>query len=66
MQGKSAEGLPADPSDSLAANEDYAGEEFVLEQLMTQPRSGWNPYDVWKTRVKNSSGMNEHEADPRR
>ncbi|HEY2808659.1 MAG TPA: hypothetical protein VGI91_07670 [Steroidobacteraceae bacterium] len=65
MQGTSAEGLPADPRESLAANEDFAEEEFVLGQL-TQAHSGWNPYDVWRTRVKNSSAMKEHEADPRR
>jgi hypothetical protein len=60
MQGKSAEGLPADPRESLAANEDFAGEEYGLEQL-TYARPGWDPYDVWRTRVKK-----EREADPRR
>ncbi len=65
MQGKSAEGIPADPRESLAANEDFLGEESVLEQL-TQTHSGWNPYDVWRTRVKHSSGITEREADPRR
>jgi hypothetical protein len=64
MQGKSAEGLPADPREFLAANEDFAGIVDELEPLAT--RSGWDPYDVWRTRVKNTSGMNEHEADPRR
>jgi hypothetical protein len=66
MQGNSAEGLPADPREALAANEDFVGEEFVLEQLTQATRSGWNPYDVWRTRVKSSSARNEHEADPRR
>jgi hypothetical protein len=64
MQGKSAEGLPADPRESLAANEDFAGTVDDLEPLTM--RSGWDPYDVWRTRVKNSSGTNEREADPRR
>ena len=65
MQGKSAEGLPADPRESLAANEDFAGTVDDLEPL-TGTRAGWDPYDVWRTRVKNSSAMKEHEADPRR
>ncbi len=65
MQGNSAEGFPADPRESLAANEDFAAEEFVLAEL-TRARSGWDPYDVWRTRVKNSSGSKEREADPRR
>ncbi|HEY1492602.1 MAG TPA: hypothetical protein VGF35_08225 [Steroidobacteraceae bacterium] len=63
MQGN-REGLPADPRESLAANEEFA-EEFVLERL-TQSHLGWDPYDVWRTRVKNSSAMKEHVADPRR
>ncbi len=66
MQGKGAEGLPANPRESLAANEDFAGTEDDLETLTTRTQSGWDPYDVWRTRVKNSSGMNEREADPRR
>ena len=65
MQGKTAEGLPADPRESLAANEDFAGTEDDLE-LLTQTRSGWDPYDVWRTRVKNASVTKEREADPRR
>jgi hypothetical protein len=68
MQGKSAEGLPADPRESLAANEDFAGAMDDGEDLepLTGSRSGWDPYDVWRTRVKNSSVMKEREADPRR
>ena len=65
MQGKTAEGFPADARESLAANEDFAGTEDDLE-LLTRTRSGWDPYDVWRTRVKNASGFTEHEADPRR
>jgi hypothetical protein len=65
MQGKTAEGFPADPRETLAANEDFAGTEDDLESL-TQTRSGWDPYDVWRTRVKNAAGINEREADPRR
>jgi hypothetical protein len=66
MQGKGAEGLPADPRESLAANEDFAGTEDDLGPLMMQARAGWDPYDVWRTRVKNAAGMMEHETDSRR
>jgi hypothetical protein len=65
MQGKSAEGLPADLRASLAANEDFSGSLADIGTL-TRKQSGWDPYDVWRTRVKNSSAMNEREADPRR
>jgi hypothetical protein len=64
MHGKSAEGFPADPRESLAANEDFAGTEEDLEPLAGS-RSGWDPYDVWRTRVKNTARQ-EREADPRR
>ena len=66
MQGKTAEGFPADPRESLAANEDFTGTEDDLEPLSVRIQSGWDPYDVWRTRVKDSSGMNDREADPRR
>ena len=65
MQGKSAEGLPVDARESLAANEDFVAAVDDLESL-TRTRPGWDPYDVWRTRVKSSSGMTEREADPRR
>jgi hypothetical protein len=65
MQGKSAEGLPADLRESLAANEDFSG-SVADPESQARRQSGWDPYDVWRTRVKNSSGMNEREADPRR
>jgi hypothetical protein len=64
MQGKSAEGIPVDSLESLAANEDFVEVADDLESL-TQTHSGWNPYDVWRTRVKSSSAMTERDADPR-
>lgn len=63
MHGKSAEGLPADSRESLAANEDFAGIADDLD-MVSPTRAGWDPYDVWRTRVKTVS--KEHEADPRR
>jgi len=64
MNRKSAEGLPAEPQESVAANEDFARDLDDYEHV-TGSRPGWDPYDVWRTRVKNSS-TTEREADPRR
>lgn len=65
MKSEGVEGLPADPQESLAANEDFAGNDTTLDRL-TSLRSGWDPFDVWRTRVKAASAAQEHEADPRR
>lgn len=65
MKSKGVEGLPADPQESLAANEEFAESLRDYERL-TRSQSGWDPYDVWRTRVKQSSGSKEREADPRR
>jgi hypothetical protein len=65
MQGKSAEGLPLDARESLAANEDFVATVEDLESL-SRTRLAWDPYDVWRSRVKSSSAMTEREADPRR
>jgi hypothetical protein len=63
MHGKSAEGFPADSRESLAANEDFAGTVDDLETV-SAARTGWDPYDVWRTRVKTAS--KDHEGDLRR
>jgi hypothetical protein len=62
MHGKSAEGFPADSQESLAANEDFAGTVDDLETVSAN--TGWDPYDVWRTRVKTVS--KDHEGDLRR
>lgn len=64
MKSKGAEGLPADPQDSLAANEEF-GEVNGDYDRLSRPQSGWDPYDVWRTRVKTASRSPEGEADPR-
>ncbi len=65
MKSKGAEGVPADPQASLAANEEFR--EFIGDYELTRPQSGWDPYDVWRTRVKTASRPKEREAaDPRR
>jgi hypothetical protein len=65
MKSKGAEGLPADPQESVAANEEF-GDEIDGYEPLTRSPSGWDPYEVWRTRVKGSSTIKEHEADPRR
>lgn len=65
MKSKGAEGVPAGPQGSVAANEEF-GEEVNGYAPLTHSTSGWDPYEVWRTRVKNSSRTEEREADPRR
>jgi hypothetical protein len=66
MKRKGAEGLPAGPRVSPAANEEFTGTENGLDTL-ERPRSGWDPYEVWRTRVKATSRvMQERELDPLR
>ena len=64
MKSKGAEGLPADPQESVAANEEFA-ESLDDYERVTGSRSGWDPYDVCRTSVKKEAAP-EREADPRR
>jgi len=64
MKRKGAEGIPARQRLTPAANEDFTGlasdlsrpeiGRRELDRLAT-PRSGWDPYEVWRTRVKASA-----------
>ena len=58
MKRKGAEGLPARQRLTPAANEEFTGTVSDLfryaDQLPTR-RSGWDPYEVWRTRVKASA-----------
>jgi hypothetical protein len=67
VKRKSAEeGLTAGPGVTPAANEEFPGMLSGLDRL-AYPRSGWDPYEVWRTRVKASSRMKpERERDPLR
>jgi hypothetical protein len=61
MKRKGAEGFPARQRLTPAANEEFNGavhdlhehdlDRHALDRLAT-PRSGWDPYEVWRTRVK--------------
>jgi len=64
MKSKGAEGLPASSQESVAANEEFAQPLDEYERV-TGAMSGWDPYDVWRTRVKKDAAP-EREADPRR
>jgi hypothetical protein len=48
------------------ASEGFTGMAHGLERL-ARPQSGWDPYEVWRTRVKGSSTvMPEREREPLR
>ena len=70
MKRKGAEGLPAGPTVAPAANEEFNEIVGGLEHLerVDRSRSGWDPYEVWRTRVKASSRVvqTERERDPLR
>jgi hypothetical protein len=64
MKRKGAEGIPARQPSTPAANEDFSGtmddldgHELDLDALdrLATPRTGWDPYEVWRTRVKASA-----------
>jgi hypothetical protein len=68
MKRKAAEGLAAAPGISSAANEEFTEAADGVDSLEERPQPGWNPYEVWRTRVKESSESSrvtpEHEPDP--
>ena len=63
MKRKGAEGLPASHQVTPAANEEFTGSEDELTR--SYPLAGWDPYEVWRTRVKAfSRSKAQHERDP--
>jgi hypothetical protein len=66
MKRKGAAGLPAVHRITPAANEDFADSANGMDSLV-RPHTGWDPFEVWRTRVKESSVvMPERERDPLR
>jgi hypothetical protein len=66
MKRKGAEGIAAVRRIGPAANEEFTGMVDGLAGL-ARPQSGWDPYEVWRTRVKVSSSVEqERERDPLR
>ena len=63
MKRKGVEGIPARERLAAAANEEFTGlasdlrSEIGRRELdrLATPRSGWDPYEVWRTRVKASA-----------
>jgi len=64
MERKNAEGIPAPQPLTPAANEEFTGTVSDLDELdldqhdlhaLATPRPGWDPYEVWRTRVKASA-----------
>jgi hypothetical protein len=61
MKRKGAEGFPARQRPTPAANEEFNRAVHDLDEhdldthaldRLAIPRSGWDPYEVWRTRVK--------------
>jgi hypothetical protein len=67
MKQNGIDGLPADAEIAPAANEEFAGTVNSLEKV-SRSQSGWDPYEVWRTRVKGYSKLitGKHELDPLR
>ena len=66
MHRNEADGMTAGGPMGTAANEDFSPGTDRLAHLTPVPRAGWDPYEVWRTRVKGSPAvMQEHERDPR-
>jgi len=59
MKRKGAEGLPARQRLTPAANEEFTGIVNDLDghdlDKRASSRPGWDPYEVWRTRVKASA-----------
>jgi hypothetical protein len=67
MKRKTAKGLAAAGPISSAANEEFTAAPDGVEGPEERPQPGWNPFDVWRTRVKSSESSSvtpEHEPDP--
>ena len=74
MKRKGAEGFPVRQPLTAAANEEFSGtmddldgDDVGLDALdrLATPRPGWDPYEVWRTRVK-ASAKEESGPEPLR
>lgn len=69
MTRDTAEGLPVERRvDTTAANEDFTGIVSHLDAVRRE--SGWDPYEVWRTRVrapaKTARARQDRPRDPQR
>ena len=74
MKRKGAEGIPARQRLTPAANEEFTVTVNDVSRhdlgprdldALSTPRSGWDPYEVWRTRVK-ASAKEKAECEPLR
>jgi hypothetical protein len=66
MKRKAAQGLAAARRMPPAANEEFTAMANALDKV-ARAQSGWDPYEVWRTRVKGSASvMQEREREPLR
>jgi hypothetical protein len=66
MKRKGAEGLAAGQPVTPAANEEFTETTETVETL-SYTHTGWDPYEVWRTRVKATSRVSQElERDPLR
>ena len=67
MRRKAAKGPAAAAGISSAADEEFPAAADGVDSLEEHPQPGWNPYEVWRTRVKESTELSsetpEHEPD---
>jgi hypothetical protein len=71
MKRRGAQGLSAPDRFTAAANEEFTTPDDGLDRdgldRLEYSGSGWDPYEVWRTRVKSSSrAKGERERDPLR
>jgi hypothetical protein len=65
MQSKGAPGFPNDRRVITAANEEFSGAVSAVRGT-AQTQSGWDPYEVWLTRVKAPALLKrQRQRDPR-
>ena len=66
MNRNGAEGAGVVYGMSPAANQEFTGIVNALDGL-SRPQAGWDPYEVWRTRVKGSASvMPERKRGPLR
>jgi hypothetical protein len=64
MKRKGAEGADVVHRMAAAANEEFTAMVNARDRL-SRPHAGWDPYEVWRTRVKESASvMRERERVP--
>jgi hypothetical protein len=64
MKSKGAQKLPKDRRAITAANEEFSGAVSAV-RATDESQSGWDPYEVWATRVKAPALLKrERQRDP--